>query len=246
MWASLLLLAQADPAAVVERLGSDDFEVRLRAEADLVRLGPAAEAALEKGTLHADREIAARSSRLLDVVAPHRREASAALVHLVAHYNEALSRRRIEDARALMGTLKRVDPGHPLLDDDRCLVSSAASKSYSRMPDRATWTSLRAAVMEAVAATPSPARCVPCARWRLSTMKVGLRFENARVEEILAYLKDLGGLTLVLAEDTRFEHAATISAKEVTLADALDLVLSPYEMAGRLTDEGVLLVERKP
>jgi hypothetical protein len=255
-----LLLAQADPAALVERLGSDDIEVRQRAEADLVRLGATSEAALEKGTRSPDREIAARSARILfELIAPHRLEAKAELAHLRAHLREAILRKRVDDAHVLVDALLQVDPEHPLIDDfldsfeawfgpsrDVVLRKIETSTGFVRVPDRATWAARRLKMMEAVASTPSPACCVPCARWRLSTMKVGLRFENARVEEILEYLKDIGGLTIVLAVDTRFEHAATLSAKDVTLGEALERVLAPYGMAGRVTEEGVVLVEVGP
>lgn len=256
-----LLLGLQDPAALVERLGSDDIEVRQRAEADLARLGAAAEPALEQGSRHADREIAGRAARILhDVIAPHRREAQAELAHLLAHLREALGRKRKGDVHALLDALQRLDPGHPLTGHDilstgrwqeeAAALESArkaveASTAFSAVPGRAAWFTLRDKTREAIAATPSPGPCAPCARWKLSTVRVGLMFENARVEDILKYLKDVGGLTIVLVDDRHFEHATTISAKDVTLGEALERVLRPYGTSARVTAEGVVVVERK-
>ena len=59
----------------------------------------------------------------------------------------------------------------------------------------------------------------------------------------------VGGVRLVLdampsdeARDLKLDRAVTIEAKEVTLAEALERVLKPYGMAGRVTEEGVILI----
>lgn len=260
MWASLLLVVQ-DPAELVERLGSDDIEVRQAAEAELVRLGSASEDALEKGTRHADKEIAGRSARLLfDIVAPHRREANAELAHLLSHLREAVAQRRKKDVDTLLAALRRLDLEHPLPRDfelsltawegcflarEAALRKVAESKAFARVPDRATWASARIPAIEAIASTPSPGPCAACARWRMSAVKVGLMFENARVEDILKYLKDVGGLTIVIVDDRPFEHATTISAQDITLGEALERVLRPYGVGTRVTEEGAVLVERR-
>jgi hypothetical protein len=265
-----LLLRLQDPAALVERLGSDDIEVRQRAEAELIRLGATAEPALEQGSRHADREIAGRAERiLLEVVAPHRREAAAELSHLLGHLREGVSKRDRKAVERLLGALSRVDPGHPLLkvsaavatgpwescflSRDAALKEVAASNAFTRMPGREAWEAVRETYREAVAATPSPGPCAPCARWRMSAVKVGLKFENAKAIDILAYLRDVGNIHLIVdamvsdeAREIDLDRAVTIEAKDLTLGEALDRVLAPCGLeAVVVPEEGVVLARRR-
>lgn len=238
MWASLLLLVQ-DPAALVEGLGSDDIEIRARAEADIVRLGAVAEAALDAASGDADPEVASRARRLLlDVVAPHRREVDRALSHMLSHIG-----RNDASARALAPLLKRAFPDHPL--------ARADAPPRFTYPTREAWMRSRDGLREAVAATlPAGTSCAACVEWRLETVKVGFAFENAKVEDILGYLREVGGVTLILdamvsdeAKDLHLDRAVTIEAKDVTLGEALRRVLRPYGMGfAVMEEEGVVLI----
>jgi hypothetical protein len=255
------LVCLQDPAALVERLGSDDIEARQRAEADLVDLGQASEAALEKGTRHPDREIATRSARILyELIAPHRLEAKAELDHLRAHLAKAVERENVEDVGLLINTLHRVDPEHALVIDflsspkawlgrappDGRLKKIETSTSYARVPDRAAWIARRSGMKDSIARASSFGPCPSCARWRLSTVRLGYSFENARVEDILAHLEDVAGVTIGLGDATRFEYATTISARNVSVEEALESVLAPYGMRAYVTAEGVVRVEKTP
>lgn len=255
------LLALQDPAALVERLGSDDIEQRQRAEADLVALGAASEAALEEGTRHPDREIATRSSRILyELIAPHRLEARAELGHLRAHLSKAVARKNAEDIGILINALHGLDPEHALVVDflssskawmgavpsDAVLKKIETASAFARVPGKDAWISRRNGTKDAIAKTTSFGPCPACARWRLSTTRLGFDFENARVEEILAHLKDVGGVAIVLAEDARFDYATTVSAGNVSVEEALESVLAPYRMRGRVTEEGIVVVEAAP
>ena len=102
------------------------------------------------------------------------------------------------------------------------------------------------ALREAVEATPGPERCLPCARRRLGSLKVGLRVENARVEDVLEYLGVLGGVKVLVPEEIRFDYALTVAEPELTLAEAFERVLRPYGKTARLTAEGVVRVVEAP
>ncbi len=215
-----------EPAALVDRLRAFEIETRVRAEAELAQLGAPAEAALEAASRESDPEVAARARRLLlEVVAPHRREIDRARRHLQAHLDGATGPAKA----ALLEILRRNLP------------------DPSRYPSREAWMQSRGPLREAVAATlPAGSVCVPCIEWRLETLKVGLAFENAKVEDILAHLRDVGGVNLILDagldEPLNWDRAVTIEAKDVTLAEALKRVLGPYGMGFQVTEEGVVLI----
>ncbi len=62
----LLTSAQAaGPEALVQKLASDSFEVRTQAEADLLKLGPKAEAALRKGLADSDPQVREQCRQIL-------------------------------------------------------------------------------------------------------------------------------------------------------------------------------------
>ncbi|HEX7902084.1 MAG TPA: STN domain-containing protein [Planctomycetota bacterium] len=252
------LLAQADPAALVERLRSDDIEARARAEADLIRLGAASEGALEAATGDADPEVASRARRiLLDVVAPHRREVDQAVRHLLAHLRSQIGWDNAS-ARVLAALLKRYFPDHPLSLKDELVQTPAltwihqaeAAGARFTYPSREAWTRVRDDLRESVSATLRVGKtCPPCVEWRLRTVKVGLAFENAKVEDILSYLRDVGGVDLILdammsdeAKQLDLDRAVTLMVKDVALEEALTRVLAPYRMGYRVTEEGVVLI----
>jgi len=260
MWASLLLLAQADPAALVERLGSDDIEVRQRAQAELARLGGAAEPTLDAASRRPDPEVASRARGLLmDVVAPHRREVARELAHVAAHVRWAAATRVPSGIVAVSRAIRELDPAHPLANMSGWseLVERVDSGDLSRRvdgspeslfkdlrhPSRERWTEVR----EKVPAWLEKAyerTCVSCVRRRLETFQVGVDVENARVEDLLGQLEGLGDVRIVVAEEAVFDHALTIAAKG-SLREVLDRVLASYGLGLRVRDDGLVLAERQ-
>ncbi len=67
-----LARAQEDPAALVERLGSDSVVERAGVQRRLLALGKAAVPAIEAALRHPDPEVASRARRLLDLIAIRR------------------------------------------------------------------------------------------------------------------------------------------------------------------------------
>lgn len=256
MWAGLLLLVQ-DPAALVERLGSDDIEVRQRAEADLVRLGACAEPTLDKASRDEDPEVASRARRLLlDFVAPHRREVDQTLRHLLAHLRSQIGRDN-RCAAILLILLKRYFPDHPLslkgeLIQDAALpwIREAEMGASFTYPTREAWMRDRDDLRETVAAALRVGMsCPSCVEWRLRTVKVGLAFENAKLEDILSYLRDVGAVNLILdamvsdeAQRLDLDRAVTLEMKDVSLEEALTRIMAPYGMGFQITEEGVVLI----
>lgn len=60
--------AQAEAAALVQRLGDEQFATRELATTQLIQIGLAAKTALEQGRTHADREIRYRCERILSII----------------------------------------------------------------------------------------------------------------------------------------------------------------------------------
>jgi len=254
------LLAQADPAALVERLRSDDIEVRERAASEISRLGGRAEPELDAASRDADPEVAARARQLLlDFIAPHRREIERVLSHLSWHFQKGVLEKGAGGARQALLHLRMIDPFHPFgktlewhgvslfaTPEDRHRLAGWMGADHLlrglRYPDRAAWEGMR----ERVSRPPYDSACSTCVKGRLMSFKLGMSFENARVETVLEYLKDLGDVSLVLdAMDGHLERAVTLEFRDVTLTEAFERVLAPFDLEARVSDGGVVLITRR-
>lgn len=247
----LLQIFLQDPAALVERLRSEDPAVRMRAEADLTKLGEAAETALDAAAKDADPEVAARAKRLLaEGVASHRQEVRREALHVGRHMGTAMMAGSTPVLEGLKAAFAELDPENMLARTVTPLDLSLLSRDL-KYPRRSAWPGIREKVRARMEKTVFDRACKACVERRLETLKVGLKFENAKVEEILAYLREVGGVNLILdagmSDDPRerqMELAVTIEAKDVALAEALKRLLAPYGMGCRVTEEGVVLLGR--
>ena len=187
-----------DPAALVERLRAGDIEARERAEAELVRIGAPAEAALDEASRDADPEVAARArGLLLRAVAAHRGEVLRELRHIGRHLSDAARFEHADQILALTGALRRMDPEHPLAKEFTIRGLWSMERDF-RHPARDVWTQIRGKVAEDVENASYCRSCEACVTRRLMTAKVGFAFENAKVEDILAHLREVADLNLIL------------------------------------------------
>ena len=80
---------------------------------------------------------------------------------------------------------------------------------------------------------------------KLDTMKMDLSFENSRVEDILAFIRDFSKLNLVVDVATRgqvdYDKPITLKVRDVTLREALRQSVSPLGLGFYVT-EGVVFV----
>lgn len=259
------MLPVQDPAALVERLRTDDIEVRQRAETELSRLGSAAESALDGASRDLDPEVASRARRLLlEVVAPHRREVDAAVAHLARHLRRAVLEPRPSAVAEAVRALGEIDPEswfdrgmewHGLAQVGSPEHRQALARELTpelllrelRYPRHSAWARMRERVLGAIGDSDYRRECRDCVARRLREVRIGIAFENARVEDILEYLRDVGDLSIAFgAGEFNLERAVTMEAKDVALGEALERVLLPFGLGARVMEEGVVLVEARP
>jgi len=86
-------------------------------------------------------------------------------------------------------------------------------------------------------------------RDRISSMRITLDFNNAKLDEVIAYFQEFSGLNFHLDADARAKEGeegskVTIKLKDVTLKTALKLVLNPRDL-GCVYRDGVILIATK-
>ena len=86
-------------------------------------------------------------------------------------------------------------------------------------------------------------------RDRISTMRITLDFNNAKLDEVIAYFQEYTGLNFHLDADARAKEGedgskVTIKVKEVSVKTALKLVLNPRDL-GCVYRDGVILIATK-
>ena len=85
-------------------------------------------------------------------------------------------------------------------------------------------------------------------RDKLATMKISLDFNNAKLDEVIAYFQEYSGLNFHLDPDARSkdgeESKVTLKLKDVTLRTALKLVLNPRDL-GCVYRDGVIVIATK-
>ena len=235
-----------DPAALVERLRTGDIEDRQGAEAALVRLGPAAEEALDRASRDVDPELSARArGLLLRAVAVHRKDVLRELRHIGRHLSDASRLQDVDELAALTRSLGRMDPEHPLLQGFTISRLCSLERDF-RPPGREAWERVREKVAEGVEKSSYRKTCAECVGRRLGKLRIGFSFENAGIEDILAYLGKVGDLLIeVDAGEFFLERAMTVAEKDAPLGEALGRVLAAFELEWRVTAEGVVLVQGK-
>jgi len=81
---------------------------------------------------------------------------------------------------------------------------------------------------------------------KLATMKIDLAFENSKLEDILAFIRDFSGLNILLDAAVRDhvdpEKPMTFKAKDLVVRDALKLLLAQRGLDYRVTDDRVVLL----
>lgn len=237
-----------DPAALVERLGSDDIEIRQRAEADLIRLGPAAVPALDAASKRGDPELASRArSLLLEVIVPHRREVDRELAHMAIHGRPPSDKRLdMETAMCLKKALALIDPEHPFATSTAAWESGAPAELRTglRYPDAARWAEVREKVARYIELPGSMSTCAFCVRRRLAMMKVSITFENARFEDVIAQIETLGAVRVLIDGDVRFDHAVTVKARGA-LGEILDQLFASEGLTVRVLEGGTILAVKR-
>ncbi len=86
-------------------------------------------------------------------------------------------------------------------------------------------------------------------RDKLAATKITLDFNNAKLDEVIAYFQEYSGLNFHLDADVRTKEGEdpariTLKVKEISLKTALKLILNPREL-GCVYRDGVILITTK-
>ncbi len=276
LWAACLAQeCRSDLASVVERLGSDSVEEREDASAILRYVGEPALPDLEQALDSGDAEVAARARALIAAIAPHRSEVVREMAHLFSHACGTFRAGRPEAAERYCEGVLRIDPSYAPALRLREAAREAGREEGAREAFLAQVDEWRAETREELGLLPDlrsirhPSR----ASWRgiakglrhevhlyaavdtldcrlihrkLETMKIDLAFENTKLEEILAFIRDFSGLNLVLdaavADKIDADRPITFKVKDLTLKNVLKLLLAQYGLDYVVTEENVLLM----
>ncbi len=129
---------------------------------------------------------------------------------------------------------------------DPCERQVAAMRQI-RSPRRADWESLCRSVVDAVhPPDPDDGCLLGCIVRKLDCMLMDLAFENSKLEDILCFVRDFTGLNILVDARVRdkvdLDTPITLKVKGLPVKRGLELLLGPFGMEIRVTEEGLVLV----
>ncbi len=145
---------------------------------------------------------------------------------------------------------QKIERWKQLTDDDEEAIIPYSSTV--RFPSRDEWQMISKRITEAVLKTeggPGGSDEDPdilAIQRKLDTMKIDLAFENTKLEDILAFIRDFSGLNIILDAAVRDkvdpDKAITFKVKDLVLKNVLKLLLSQFGLDYRITEEKVVLL----
>lgn len=132
-------------------------------------------------------------------------------------------------------------------DDDEAVIPYSQTV---RFPSREEWAEISKRITEAVikteGGTPEEDPDILAINRKLDTMKIDLAFENTKLEDILAFIRDFSGLNIILDAAVRDkvdpDKAITFKVKDLVLKNVLKLLLSQFQLDYQITEEKVVLL----
>jgi type II secretory pathway component GspD/PulD (secretin) len=134
-------------------------------------------------------------------------------------------------------------------DDDEAVIPYHQTV---RFPKREEWAEISKRIQEAVLKTDKGGGAgeedpdILAINRKLDTMKIDLAFENTKLEDILAFIRDFSGLNIILDAAVREkvdpEKAITFKVKDLVLKNVLKLLLAQFQLDYRITEEKVVLL----
>jgi len=266
---------RTDLGAVIDRLGSDCVREREDASAILRYVGEPALPDLDRAAKSGDPEVAGRARALIAYLGPHRPEVLREMAHLFLHACGTFRGGRLEASARYAEAVLRIDPGYApareLLEaaarareeegarerflervdawreetrEDLGLLPGARSIRYL---SRTSWAEIARHLrcdVHLFAATDVP-ECIHIHR-KLETMKIDLAFENTKLEDILAFIRDFSGLNIILDAAVRDrvdpDREITFKVKDLALKNVLKLLLAQFGLDYVVTREQVVLL----
>ena len=106
-----------------------------------------------------------------------------------------------------------------------------------------------AAIGNTAAAQQDPTDPVRQIRDKLTALKITVDFNNAKLDDVIAYFQEFSGLNFHLDADVRTKEVegaggVTLKVKEISMKSALKLVLNPRDL-GCVYRDGVILITTK-
>jgi type II secretory pathway component GspD/PulD (secretin) len=144
---------------------------------------------------------------------------------------------------------KKVEQWKTLTDDDeRAIVPWSQTV---RFPSREEWAEISKRIEESVIRSEKSGGVeedpdILAINRKLDTMKIDLAFDNTKLEDILAFIRDFSGLNIVLdaAVQSQVDPNKTITfkVKDLVLKNVLKLLLAQVGLDYRITEEKVVLL----
>jgi len=144
---------------------------------------------------------------------------------------------------------KKVEQWKKLTDDDDAAVIPWSQTV--RFPSRDEWAEISKRITESVikqegGTTAEEDPDILAINRKLDTMKIDLAFENTKLEDILAFIRDFSGLNIILDAAVRDkvdpDKPVTFKVKDLVLKNVLKLLLSQFNLDYHITEEKVVLL----
>jgi tetratricopeptide (TPR) repeat protein len=144
---------------------------------------------------------------------------------------------------------KKVEQWKKLTDDDDAAVIPWSQTV--RFPSREEWAEISKRMTESVIKTEGGTTSeedpdILAINRKLDTMKIDLAFENTKLEDILAFIRDFSGLNILLDAAVRDkvdpDKPVTFKVKDLVLKNVLKLLLSQFNLDYHITEEKVVLL----
>jgi len=144
---------------------------------------------------------------------------------------------------------KKVEQWKKLTDDDEAAVIPWSQTV--RFPSREEWADISKRITESVIKTEGGTTAeedpdILAINRKLDTMKIDLAFENTKLEDILAFIRDFSGLNIILDAAVRDkvdpDKPVTFKVKDLVLKNVLKLLLSQFNLDYHITEEKVVLL----
>jgi type II secretory pathway component GspD/PulD (secretin) len=160
---------------------------------------------------------------------------------------DAQKTRHKEEYYAILA--KKVEYWKQLTDDDEQAVIPWSQTV--RFPPRNEWAEISKRIGEQVIKTEGGIGTdedpdILAINRKLDTMKIDLAFENTKLEDILAFIRDFSGLNIVLDAAVQQQvdpnKTITFKVKDLVLKNVLKLLLAQIGLDYRITEEKVVLL----
>jgi len=164
----------------------------------------------------------------------HSRQRERVVVQLLARADVALSAGRLDEADRLAERARSLAPGHSrlaALDSQRAAARATAQRQAEARAQAA-----------ASASRPAPPPPLPAALSAAFQKPVALEFREATLRQVFEALARSTGVNFVFDKDVRGDAKVTVFLRQVTLDEALRVILATQQLDRKLLNDSTVLV----